>query len=226
MSVSLLLGTVVAVGSLISMRGRLDTADLAGGSLSVPTILVSCVDPLAIAFEIAAIALVVSDARQFGPLHHRLAWAAVAFYLLWAVANLLGFLPLSLLSMRNGSLETALAGQWIKAGAALLAYTVPALLVFGLGDRTTRIVIALGWLISTIGNFGTLVLTIPAISLRSIVAGGQTLYAVHLNVDYTGGAYPLLLALGYLGGACYMAVYLALGWQHTRARRPEQAVPA
>ena len=225
MCVSLLLGTVIALGSLISTGGQLNTGDLTANPMNVSTLLVTCIDPLAILLEIAAIVLIVSQARQFGRVHHRLAWAAAILYLLWAAANLLGFLPLSLLSMQVGSLEMALAGQWVKAGAALLAYTVPALLVFGLGNRTTRAVTVLGWLISMIGNFGTVARTIPSITLEPIMVGERTMYAVQFSVDYTGGIYPLLLAMGYVGGALYLAVYLYLAWQQMRARSLEQAAP-
>jgi hypothetical protein len=218
MCLSLLLGTVIALGSLISTGGQLDTGDLTGGPISVPTLLVTCIDPLAILLEIAALVLIISQARRFGKLHQRTAWAAAILYILWAAANLLGFLPLSLLSMQNGSLDMALAGQWVKAGAALLAYAVPALLVFGLGTRVTRAVTVLGWLISAIGNFGTLARTIPAIALEPIVVGDRTIYAVQFSVDYTGGIYPFLLAMGYIGGVLYLAVYLYLAWQQMRTR--------
>ena len=218
MCVSLLLGTVIALGSLISTGGQLNTESLTRDPINAPTLLVTCIDPLAILLEIAAILLIVSVARQFGKLHHRLAWAAAVLYLLWAAANLLGFLPLSLLSMQSGSLEMALAGQWVKAGAALLAYTVPALLVFGLGTRVTRAVTVLGWLISMIGNFGTLARTIPAIALEPIMVADRTMYAVQFSVDYTEGIYPFLLAMGYIGGALYLAVYLYLAWQQMRTR--------
>jgi hypothetical protein len=226
MCLSLLTGTVIALGSLISVRGRLDTADLVGNPMSVPTLLVSCLDPLAILLEIAAIVLVVSQARQYSTLHHRLAWTAGILYVLWAAANLLGFLPLSLRSAQTGSLSMALAGQWIKAGAALLAYTVPALLVLGLGNRTTRAVTAAGWLVSVIGNFGTVATTIPAIALEPVVTGGQVMYAVQFAVDYAGGVYPVLLAMGYIGGALYLGVYLYLAWQQRGMRRLEQAASA
>jgi len=223
--VSLLLGTVIALGSLISTGGQLNTHNLTGTPISVPTLLVTCIDPLAILLEIVAIVLIASVARRFGTLHHRLAWAAAILYILWAAANLLGFLPLSLLSMQNGSLEMALAGQWVKAGAALLAYTVPALLVFGLGTRVTRAGTALGWLISAIGNFVTLARTIPAIALEPMMVGERTMYAVQFSVDYAVGIYPFLLAMGYVGGALYLAVYLYLAWQQMRTRPIEQAAP-
>jgi len=225
MCASLLLGTVIALGSLISTGGQLDTRDLAANPMNASTLLVACIDPLAILLEIAAIVLIVSHARRFGPLHQRTAWAAAILYILWAAANLLGFLPLSLLSMQNGSLDMALAGQWVKAGAALLAYTVPALLVFGLGNCATCAGTALGWLISAIGNFATLARTIPAIALEPIMVGDRTMYAVQFSVDYTGGIYPFLLAMGYIGGALYLAVYLYLAWQQRRTRPIEQAAP-
>ncbi|MFL7808034.1 MAG: hypothetical protein AB8I80_05365 [Anaerolineae bacterium] len=223
MCLSLLLGTAIALGSLISVKGQLNTADLVANPLSVPTLLVSCLDPLAILLEIAAIVLVVSQARRYGTLHHRLAWTAAILYLLWAAANLLGFLPLSLRSAQTGSLHMALTGQWIKAGAALLAYTVPALLVLGLGNRTTRAVTAAGWLISAIGNFGTVATTIPAIALEPVVSGDRVIYAVQFSVDYAGGFYPLLLTMGYIGGTLYLAVYLYLAWQQRRTRPLERA---
>jgi hypothetical protein len=226
MCLSLLLGAAIALGSLISTGGRLNTRDLAANPMNVPTRLVSCLDPLAILLEIAAIILVVSRARQYGTLHHRLAWTAAILYVLWAAANFLGFLPLSLLSAQNGSLHMALAGQWIKAGAALLAYTVPALLVWGLGNRTTRAVTAAGWLVSAIGNFGTLATTIPSIALEPVAVGDRITYAVQFSVDYAGGMYPLLLAMGYIGGALYLAVYLHLARQQRRARSLQRAAPA
>jgi hypothetical protein len=226
MCLSLLLGTVIALGSLISVGGQLDTADLVENPISVPTLLVSCLDPLAILLEIAAIVLVVSQARHYGSLHHRLAWTAAILYVLWAAANLLGFLPLSMRSAQTGSLSMALAGQWIKAGAALLAYTVPALLVLGLGNRTTRAVAAAGWLISAIGDFCTVATTIPAIALEPVATGDRVTYAVQFSVDYMGGLYPILLAMGYIGGALYLGVYLYLAWQQRGARPIEQAASA
>ena len=87
MSILFLLGTIIAVGSLVSMGGRLDTARLIAAPLSVPTVLVSCLDPLAILLEIVAIVLIVMDSKQVGNPHHRLAWTAAIFFAIWGVLN-------------------------------------------------------------------------------------------------------------------------------------------
>jgi hypothetical protein len=46
---------------------------------------------------------------------------------------------------------------------------------------------------------------------------------VQFSVDYTGGFYPLLLTMGYIGGTLYLAVYLYLAWQQRRTRPLERA---
>jgi hypothetical protein len=213
MSVSLALGTVIAVGSLIALRGQLDSDALTRQPLSVPTVLVSCLDPLAILFEIAAIVLIVRDGRQFGVGHRRFARAAAGLYVTWAAANLLGFLPLSYLGLRSGSLPVALAGQWVKAVAGLLAYAVPAMLAFGLGGRVPRVGLCLGLLLSAVGSFGTVAMSLCDFQLQPITAAGQIMYVAKLSVDYTTGLYPALLATSYTGGALYLLVYIYLARQ-------------
>ena len=213
MSVSLMLGTIIAVGSLIAMRGQLNTEMLTRQPFNIPTMLVSCLDPLTILLEILAIILIVRDSRQFGALHHRLAWTAAILYIVWAAANIFGFLPLSFLSLRNGSLSLALAGQWLKAISALLAFSVPALLVFGFSPKALRVGLGLGLLLNAIGSFGTVALTITHFQLQPITVAGQTLHVAKLSVDYTTGAYPTLLVTGYVGGMFYLTVYAYLTWQ-------------
>ncbi|MGC9399222.1 MAG: hypothetical protein ACP5HM_08795 [Anaerolineae bacterium] len=88
---SFLLGTMIALGSLIAMGGELDTATLTAQPFSVPTLLVACLDPLAILLEITALVLLVMGSRQVGNLHRRLVWIAVVFFVIWAVANVGGF---------------------------------------------------------------------------------------------------------------------------------------
>jgi hypothetical protein len=218
MSGSFLLGTIIAAGSLISMRGRLDTATLTSQPLSIPTVLVSCLDPLAILLEVAAIVLIVLDSKQVGNPHRRLARTALVFFILWAVVNLGVFVPLSLVSMREGSLPLFRVGQMAKAGAALLQYAIPFLLIYGLSDRTPRILLWLGLVLTISGNFATVVLPIKGMEFEVVEAAGQAIHVPRFSVDYTTGVYPILLSIGYIGGALYMIAYalLAVGFLRMR----------
>lgn len=205
--VSFLLGTIIAVGSLVSMGGRLDTERLAAAPLSVPTVLVSCLDPLAIVLEIVAIVLIVIDSRQVGNPHRRLARTAAIFFVLWGLLNLGIFLPLSFAGMQRGSLALVRTGQMVKAGAALLQYAIPFLLVYGLSGRGLRGLLWLALLLTVVGNFAVVVLPMGSIELATIEAAGQALYVPRFSVDYTSGVYPVLLGMGYIGGVLYMIAY-------------------
>jgi hypothetical protein len=219
MSISFLLGTIIAVGSLVSMGGRLDTARLAAAPLSVPTVLVSCLDPLAILLEIVAIVLIVIDSKQVGNPHHRLTWTAAIFFAIWGVLNLGVFLPLSFVGMRRGSLVLVKIGQMVKAGAALLQYAIPFLLVYGLSRKAPRVLLWLALILTVVGNFGVVVLSIRGIELEAIEAAGQELYTPQFSVDYTSGLYPILLGMGYTGGALYMTAYGFLAVRFFRGDR-------
>lgn len=212
MFVSFLLGTVIALGSLTAMGGRLNSDALT--AFSAPTLLVTCLDPLVILLEIGAIVLIVMDSRRFGDLHRRMAWAAAIFFGVWTVANFGVFLPLSFVGMQRGSLSMVQAGQWVKAGAAVLQYAIPFLLAFGLTRGAPRALLWVALALSVAGNFGVVALTVGGMELRPVGAfGGTELYAPYFNVDYTTGPYPILLALGYLGGGVYMVVYGVLAWR-------------
>ena len=213
---SFLLGTVIAAGSLIAMGGRMDTAALTAQPFSVPTLLVACLDPLAILLEIAAIVLIVMGSRQVGGLHRRLAWTGAIFFALWAIANVGGFLPLSFAGMRRGSLDMVKAGQMVKAGAALLQYTVPFLMAFGLAARWPRALLWLALGLTVAGNLGVVVLPLSGMTLERVEVPGQAMYAPRFAVDYTAGAYPALLAAGYAGGVLYLVVYALLAWRTRR----------
>jgi len=219
MSISFLLGTIIAVGSLVSMGGRLDTARLTAAPLSVPTVLVICLDPLAILLEIVAIVLIVMDSKQVGNPHHRLAWTAAIFFAIWGVLNLGVFLPLSFVGMRRGSLVLVKIGQMVKAGAALLQYAIPFLLVYGLSRKAPRVLLWLALILTVVGNFGVVVLPITGIELEAIEAAGQELYTPQFSVDYTSGLYPILLGMGYIGGALYMTAYGFLAVRFFRGDR-------
>jgi hypothetical protein len=220
LSVSFLLGTIIAVGSFVSMRGRLDTATFAAQPLNASTILVACLDPFAILLEIVAIGLIVADSRRIGNPHRVLAWTAAIFFGLWAVVNLGVFVPLSFVGMRQGSLALVRAGQLAKAGAALLQYAVPFLLVYGLSRKWPRTLLWLALVLTVIGNFGVVVLPMRGLELEMIEAGGQVMYAPRFSVDYTSGAYPVLLGMGYVGGALYLIVYALLTARFFKGAQP------
>lgn len=125
--------------------------------------------------------------------------------------------------MRRGSLSLVKTGQRIKAGAALLQYSVPFLLAFGLTPGKVRLVLWLALGLSVIGNFGVITLPISGIELEQVEVAGQTMYAFQLAVDYKTGAYPILLGLGYVGGALYLIAYAYLAWRtwkEVRVGRP------
>jgi hypothetical protein len=207
MCISFLLGTIIAVGSLVSMGGRLDTERLTAAPLSVPTVLVSCLDPLAIVLEIAAIVLIVIDSKQVGNPHRRLARTAAILFVLWGVLNLGVFLPLSFAGMQRGSLALVKTGQMVKAGAALLQYAIPFLLVYGLSGEGLRGLLWLALLLTVVGNFAVVVLPMGSIELVAIQAAGRELYVPQFSVDYTRGLYSVLLGMGYAGGVLYMITY-------------------
>ncbi|MCL4560870.1 MAG: hypothetical protein M1281_09680 [Chloroflexi bacterium] len=217
MVISLVFGTIIASGSLIALGGKLNSEALTNQPLGIPTVLVSCLDPLAIALEIAAIVLIVRGRKLFSGLHQRLVVLAGALYLLWGAANLFGFLPLSLISSWNGSLQTALTGQWIKAAAGLLAYAVPALLIFGMSQPAQCWLLGLGFVLTAAGSFGSVALTIGQLTLIPQSIGSQVMYVASFNANYTQFPFPLLLASSYLGGLLYLFVY---AWLAIKIRTP------
>jgi len=144
---------------------------------------------------------------------------AVILFTVWAIANLGGFLPLSFLGMRRGEVSIVKLAQMIKAGAAILQYLVPFLLVFSLTRQTSRILLWFAVVLTTVGNFGVITLPIGGITLQPVESFGQTMYVPQFDIDYTAGPYPILLALGYIGGALYMLIYAFLTWQAWREIR-------
>ncbi|MGC9399223.1 MAG: hypothetical protein ACP5HM_08800 [Anaerolineae bacterium] len=104
-----------------------------------------------------------------------------------------------------------------------MQYSVPFLLAFGLTPGKVRLVLWLALGLSVIGNFGVITLPISGIELEQVEVAGQTMYAFQLAVDYKTGAYPILLGLGYVGGALYLIAYAYLAWRtwkEVRVGRP------
>ncbi len=223
MGLSFLLGTIIAVGSLISMGGQLDTARLTETPLSAPTVLVTCLDPFVILLEIAAIALIVIDSKSVGNSHRRLAWISTVAFVIWGVLNLGVFLPLSFIGMQRGSLALVKAGMTVKAVAGLLQYAIPFLLVYKLshGIHISRLLLWAALILTVVGNFGVVMRPLGGITLDAVETAGRTMYAPRFDVDYTRGWYPLLLGMGYAGGFLYMVAYGLLGVRFFKVENPE-----
>ncbi len=210
MLISLLVGTIIALGSMIITGAQLNTSVANAPRLILIGFLVTFLDPVAILLYVMAIALIVLDSRYFGTRHRRLTITALGCFLLWACANIFGFLPLSLLGMQLGSLALIQTGQMVKATAALLQYMVPLLLVVHLTTGRERQLLYLAAGLTVVGNFFVVTLPISTIQLAPVDVMGQTWYMMEVLVDYTQGIYPLLLALGWMGGALYALVYALL----------------
>lgn len=225
MSLSFLLGSIISAGSFLAMGGRLESEQLTATPFSLPTLLVSCLDPLVIMLEIAAMIVIVRESRRMGGAQKRMAWMAAIFFVLWGVLNLGVFIPLSITGMRRGSLELVKTGQMVKAIAALLQYAVPFLLVFCLSRKTPRVLLIVALILTIVGNFSVVVNTINAMELKVSTAGGETLRTPQFSVDYTSGIYPYLLATGYTGGGLYMIAYgilTARFFKKSRAEAPAE----
>jgi len=215
MTLSLVLGFVIALGSLGAMGGKLDSNFLTTQVISVPTVLVSCLDPVTISLEILAILLILWDSRKSDNPQRVLTWIAAGSFVIWAALNLGGFLPLSFIGMQRGSLEIIKAGQLIKTFAALLQYAIPFLLVYGVATAKQQVVLWAALLLSIFGNALVVILSISSITLQATETMGKILSTPLIQIDYTSGIYPLLLTLGYLGGALYLAIYCIM-WFQTR----------
>jgi hypothetical protein len=219
---SFLLSSIVALGALLAMGGRLSSEAMLASPLSAPTLLIAVFVPWAILLEILAIVFVLKDSRKVGEPHRRFAIVALALFVLWAAANLGGFVPVTFAALRRGSLEMARAGQMIKASAALLQYAVPFFLAIGLARGTTRGILWAALIASVIGNFGAVVLTVRQMTLTPPVPGGLNMWLPRFEVDYTQGFLPPLLGCAYAGAFLYVAAYALLA---ARLRRMAGADP-
>ena len=210
MLASFVMGMIVAVGWLVSMRGVLDTDTVGASPLGLPTILVSLLTPWAIIFEVVAVVLILLDSRLVGGLHRRLALTALWFLIAWGVMNIGGFLPLTFMAVQRGSLGMLRAGQIVKAVAAIFQYAIPFLLVFGIALPRTRKLLWVALILTVVGNFATVILGGTAMELQAVETSGAISYVPKLVVDYTKGLYPVLLTLGYAGGLVYIVAYVSL----------------
>jgi hypothetical protein len=207
MLISMVLGMAVALASLVSMRGQLDTDTMSGPTLSLPTILISLFSPVGILLEIVALVLILLNSREIGGLHRRLTLAALWFLIAWGAANMGGFLPLTFVAIQRGSVGMLRAGQMVKAIAAVFQYAVPFLLVFGLALPSVRRLLWPALILTIIGNFTTVALGGASMELVASEASGLVTHVPRLAVDYTRGIYPFALGVGYIGGFLYILAY-------------------
>jgi hypothetical protein len=211
MLVSFTLGMIVSLGSLLSTHGVIDSDAMSSSSrISTPTALVSLFSPWSIILEVVAIVLILLNSKLVGGLHRRLVLVAVWFFVLWAVLNLGGFLPLTFMALQRGSLQMLRAGQALKATAAVLQYTIPFLLVFGIAVPSVRKLLWIGLVLTVVGNFATVFLGGMSMEMQAVEGTGAVSYVPKLIVDYTKGLYPVLLGTGYAGGLAYILAYALL----------------
>ena len=212
MLLSMIFGEVLSLCSLTSTGGRL-SSEYAATPLSTITILAALLNPLALALEMTAIALVVTGSKRLanGGRVKRLALAAVALFVAWGVLNLVVYVPLMLIGTRSGSLELVKLGLGVKVVAALLQYAVPFLLAYGLA-HTRRIKRGL-WLalaLTAVGGLGVNALPIASVRLERVAVPSGQLYVPRYEVNYVTWPYPAFLALSHVGGVLYMVVYAVL----------------
>jgi hypothetical protein len=210
MLASFLLGIIVSVGSFLSVRGVIDTDAMSATPFNAPTVLISLFTPWAIALEIAAIVLLLLDSLRVGGLHRRLVLTAVWFFVAWGAMNLGGFLPLTFMALKQGSLSLLRTGQAVKAVAAILQYSIPFLLIYGIAVPSIKKLMWAGLILTVVGNFSTVILGGMSMELVATEGAGAISYAPRLVVDYTTGLYPVLLGLGYAGGVAYILAYASL----------------
>ena len=112
MIICMTLSLVIGIGSLIStgaqLRSELITA------FSAPTLLVTFLDPIAMALEFIAVILVFAESRRMDGLHRTLASLALGFLIAWLILNFGAFLPTSLTGLLTGSVEAVRLGLIIK----------------------------------------------------------------------------------------------------------------
>jgi hypothetical protein len=203
-----------------------DTDAISASPIHASTALVSLFTPWAIILEIAAIVLILLDSSRVGGRHRRLVLTAVWFFVAWAVLNFGGFLPLTFMALEQGSLSLLRTGQAVKAVAAILQYSIPFLLVFGIGVPGSKKLMWAGLVLTVAGNFSTVLMGGMSMELQVAETGGMFSHVPRLVVDYKRGIYPVLLGLGYAGGVAYILAYSNLLARMDIGHGPSQGDPS
>ncbi|RLG04859.1 MAG: hypothetical protein DRN68_09375 [Thaumarchaeota archaeon] len=201
------LSLVIGIGSLIStgaqLRSQLITA------FSAPTLLVTFLDPIAMALEFIAVILIFAESRKINGLHRTLASLGLGFLIAWLTLNLGAFLPASLTGLLIGSIEAVRLGLVIKSSAAILQYLIPLLLIYGIAERSERRILIPASILTVAGNFLLTFLPIWSVKIIPIsLAGGAQMYRPLIEVNYLSQPYITLLITGYLGGILYLTAYI------------------
>jgi len=207
MIICMILGLVIGIGSLISTGARLRSELIT--AFSAPTLLVTLLDPIAMALEFIAVILVFAESRRMGGLHRTLASLALGFLIAWLILNFGAFLPTSLMGLLTGSVEAVRLGLVIKSSAAILQYLVPLLLIYGIAETSERRILIPASTLTVAGNF--LLTLLPIWSVKIIptsLAGRAQMYRPLIEVNYLSQPYLTLLIIGYLGGILYLIAYI------------------
>ena len=207
MIICMILGLVIGIGSLISTGARLRSELIT--AFSAPTLLVTLLDPIAMALEFIAVILVFAESRRMGGLHRTLASLALGFLIAWLILNFGAFLPTSLMGLLTGSVEAVRLGLVIKSSAAILQYLVPLLLIYGIAETSERRILIPASILTVAGNF--LLTLLPIWSVKIVptsLADGEQIYKPLIEVNYLSQPYLTLLIIGYLGGILYLIAYI------------------
>ena len=208
MIICMLLGFTIAMGSLISMGGELRTEALP--PLSIPTILVSILDPLAIVLEFVAVIMIFVEARKMGGVHRKLTSLSLCFLIAWLVLNFGVFTPISLMGLTSGSLSLVRIALAVKSSAAILQYIIPLTLIYGLASVREKKLLLPAAALTTTGNFLLILLPIWSVRLTlTRLAGMMLIYRPVIEVNYLSQPYLTLLLMGYIGGILYMTAYVS-----------------
>jgi len=207
MIICMILGLVIGIGSLISTGARLRSELIT--AFSAPTLLVTLLDPIAMALEFIAVILVFAESRRMGGLHRTLASLALGFLIAWLILNFGAFLPTSLMGLLTGSVEAVRLGLVIKSSAAILQYLVPLLLIYGIAETSERRILIPASILTVTGNF--LLTLLPIWSVKIVptsLASEAQMYRPLIEVNYLSQPYLTLLIIGYLGGILYLIAYI------------------
>ena len=222
MIICMTLSLVIGIGSLIStgaqLRSELITA------LSAPTLLVTFLDPIAMALEFIAVILVFAESRRMGGLHRTLASLALGFLIAWLILNFGAFLPTSLMGLLTGSIEAVRLGLIIKSSAAILQYLIPLFLIYGVAETSERRILIPASILTVAGNFLLTFLPIWSVKIISTsLAGEARIYRPLIEVNYLSQPYLTLLIVGYLGGILYLTAYISTYIRLRSLQRPPRS---